>query len=533
MKFIRTIVFLGAVLALSACGSNDGSSRDTTAPVISLQGDNPQIIAVDEAYVELGATAMDNRDGVLSASIAIDASAIDSSTPGQYTVTYNVSDAAGNAATTVNRTVTYEDRTPPVITSSDFSHFDTPHVMSKNSFALPTQLDQLFAVEETSGSVPLMLILLEFPDSQHDAVHTPAFFEDLVFGNEPSVNGYFDEISYGQFSFENAGVTDWVTAPAAASYYFDSTQADNQYTTLGAVAVQAAIDAGVDFDPYDLNSDGKVSRDELLILVPLADHPPRALPYVMASRFDQRVTQGVSTPTGIEVDTLVTRVEENPNRDDRRVYITFYAHEISHMALALPDLYGDDFGEDDAGPFSLMSLAYTTFTPHISPWSKIHLGWITPEVVEGCGDIQIDAVESTPQVHVIFSEVRGVDEYFIVENRWPAASAYSSHADDFEFLDRGLAVWHITEYYDEEPFNFLKGRKMIGMKWAGGSSSFATDPYSALFDCSEASSCYDLNDVSTPRDSRWQDGNLSGIEITAISEAGQTMTFSVNRTSGC
>ena len=35
--------------------------------------------------------------------------------PGTYQVTYDVTDAAGNAAITVTRTVTYEDRTPPVI----------------------------------------------------------------------------------------------------------------------------------------------------------------------------------------------------------------------------------------------------------------------------------------------------------------------------------------------------------------------------------------------------------------------------------
>jgi PKD repeat protein len=89
---------------------------DTTAPVITLIGSNPHIIPVDEAYVELGATATDNVDGDLTASIIIDASAVDSSVPGTYQVSYNVRDAAGNTAATVTRTVIYADRTPPVIT---------------------------------------------------------------------------------------------------------------------------------------------------------------------------------------------------------------------------------------------------------------------------------------------------------------------------------------------------------------------------------------------------------------------------------
>lgn len=113
------VLALAAVLA--ACGSSSDSPppaqpvADTMPPVITLTGDNPQIIAVGEAYVELGATATDNRDGDLSVSIVIDATAVDSSTPGEYAVTYDVSDAAGNAASTVVRAVIYEDRIPPVI----------------------------------------------------------------------------------------------------------------------------------------------------------------------------------------------------------------------------------------------------------------------------------------------------------------------------------------------------------------------------------------------------------------------------------
>ncbi len=89
---------------------------DTTPPVITLTGANPQVIEALNAYTELGATASDNLDGDLSASIVIDASAVDTSTPGSYVVTYDVMDAAGNAATQVTRTVTVQDTTAPAIT---------------------------------------------------------------------------------------------------------------------------------------------------------------------------------------------------------------------------------------------------------------------------------------------------------------------------------------------------------------------------------------------------------------------------------
>ena len=90
---------------------------DTTAPVITLLGDNPQNIMVGGTYVELGATAIDDVDGDISLNLAIDSSAVDTDTAGNYTVTYDVTDAAGNAATTVERTVSVvADTTAPVIT---------------------------------------------------------------------------------------------------------------------------------------------------------------------------------------------------------------------------------------------------------------------------------------------------------------------------------------------------------------------------------------------------------------------------------
>ncbi len=123
----RTIcLMLGALLMsalIGACGGSSSAppppppSLDTTPPVITLFGDNPQVITTGTAYTELGATATDNVDGNITASIVIDASAVDTSTLGSYTVTYNIMDAAGNAATEVTRTVTVvPDTVPPVIT---------------------------------------------------------------------------------------------------------------------------------------------------------------------------------------------------------------------------------------------------------------------------------------------------------------------------------------------------------------------------------------------------------------------------------
>jgi hypothetical protein len=94
---------------------------DTTAPVISLTGDNPLVVIVDNSYTEPGATATDNLDGDISASLAIDSSAVDTATIGSYSVTYDVTDASGNAATQLTRTVQVVSSAPNAPTNVTMS----------------------------------------------------------------------------------------------------------------------------------------------------------------------------------------------------------------------------------------------------------------------------------------------------------------------------------------------------------------------------------------------------------------------------
>ncbi len=80
---------------------------DTTLPVISLIGASEITLEVGTAYTDTGATASDNYDGDISASI-ITTGTVDVNTVGEYTLTYNVKDANENAAIEVTRTVKVE-----------------------------------------------------------------------------------------------------------------------------------------------------------------------------------------------------------------------------------------------------------------------------------------------------------------------------------------------------------------------------------------------------------------------------------------
>jgi len=64
-------------------------------PEIVLLGDNPQKQSQGSVYSEAGATASDVTGADLTGSIVIDASAVDMAVPGQYSVSYTVTDSEG------------------------------------------------------------------------------------------------------------------------------------------------------------------------------------------------------------------------------------------------------------------------------------------------------------------------------------------------------------------------------------------------------------------------------------------------------
>ena len=82
---------------------------DTTAPEITLIGNNSLTLALGTPYVESGATAEDDVDGDITANIIVGGDMVDENTPGTYLITYNVMDSAMNAAEEVVRTVIVSD----------------------------------------------------------------------------------------------------------------------------------------------------------------------------------------------------------------------------------------------------------------------------------------------------------------------------------------------------------------------------------------------------------------------------------------
>ena len=83
------------------------TSPTVSTPQITLNGDKAIKIKVGETYTDLGATATDSIDGSLTSKI-VKSGTVDTSTAGEYKITYTVKNSSGKEAS-VTRTVVVEE----------------------------------------------------------------------------------------------------------------------------------------------------------------------------------------------------------------------------------------------------------------------------------------------------------------------------------------------------------------------------------------------------------------------------------------
>ena len=175
----------------------------TNAPVITLIGAPTLTHEVATSYTDAGATALDALDGNLTASIVVAGHDFNNSTTGDHNVTYNVSDAGGNAATEKVRTVTVVDSIAPVITlvgDANVSHGLNTVWNDPGVTAIDTRDGNLSAQVAVSGTV----------DVNSTGANILTYHVSDAFGNvATTVTRTVNVVQppSGPWSFTNAGVT--------------------------------------------------------------------------------------------------------------------------------------------------------------------------------------------------------------------------------------------------------------------------------------------------------------------------------------
>jgi hypothetical protein len=169
--------------------ATDKDIPDVTAPVITLLGSSPVDVTVDETYTDAGVTALDETDGDITASV-VTTGTVDTAIAGTYTITYNVSDTAGNPAPEVTRTVNVVPVTPPGGGGGTTYHTikatasENGSITPSGYVSVPAGSNQIFTITANAGYKILDVLV----DSISKGVIETYTFENITEGHTISAS---------------------------------------------------------------------------------------------------------------------------------------------------------------------------------------------------------------------------------------------------------------------------------------------------------------------------------------------------------
>jgi hypothetical protein len=122
---MKKLLYLFLTVLIVACSSdsndgdnngdnNENQSTDTTAPVITIVGEAVIDVLRGSTYIDEGATAIDDVDGDITSLINSNAFDVNTLVSGEYIITYEVYDTAGNYSS-ATRTVNVIDNGNPIV----------------------------------------------------------------------------------------------------------------------------------------------------------------------------------------------------------------------------------------------------------------------------------------------------------------------------------------------------------------------------------------------------------------------------------
>lgn len=459
-----------------------------------------------------------------------------------------------------------------------FAHPDRPHRLINDE---PASIPPLFDDPNATIDIPVLVVLLQFSDVSAQGVHTAAFFEDMVFGvgyndgnvDQPSLREIVEANSNDRVTIVPAnefhgtpddGVAGWFTSQCPPGETNGLCIVGNTEAGACTVGVPGACEAGggycadcnswdyyrfkdqgkraeairraipfIDFTEYDsMDSDWAIGPDLFItdneIAVVVIEAWPDCVDGHGHTDWGTIGCSGNGTVRPTDPATLSDNesqeylIKQNPAIIREAGTVQVLAHEFFHQVFGMADLYTCGL-PTCSGRYSIMD-NQNTQVPHLDPWGKLHLGFITPWVAfeDGTytlGDAEgmrsVDEQVAQPEALIVY-DPRGVNafnRYFILENRNLIKS-------DGTFVDAGLAIWRIDDDgVSGADFTPRRDIRLLRRK-------MSTNDSVALWD-GEEQTYYDLTPMSTPANTDWPDGSPSYIEIYDVSGPGTTMTVSI------
>ena len=375
-----------------------------------------------------------------------------------------------------------------------------------------------------SGTRKLLVLLADLSDATPDPTHSSAYFNSRFFDTTaPSVRDFYDEVSYGAFTY----------VPGAVMGWYPSTRTMAQYTSSPYSVFAEAIgdvDPYFNFGPFDVDNNGVVKNEELTLFMIVSGNAGGAAHGWNYANIATTDINGLGNPVSIEGEYSYT----NEFR-----HIGSYCHELGHD-LGLPDLYDVNGGSEGIGNYGLMGGGSWTFS-HPTAWSKIQLGWIVPKVVTKDGYYTVRDAETHSEAYILMDPARP-NEYFLIENRQPTNSYYESIgppvAPSGTYPDHGIVIYHIDETKIQDwitsgtnNVNNDEAHKGVDVECADYPTSHVAnaDDLDALVNRGDTSdlwddTTYDFSDNSSICKAIWYDGTSSGLSVRGFPASSSAMT---------
>jgi M6 family metalloprotease-like protein len=313
------------------------------------------------------------------------------------------------------------------------------------------EADPIRAQPHTQGSTGrkskrLLVVLWDPHRTDQGQRPTAQQISEAIFGSQPtSLREFYRNQSEGREAIDKVAVLGWYDAKKPADHYWNHPKnADDGYddghNEKWAEALQDA-DPAIDFKSFDDNHDGKLTPDELAILIVI----PQKAPFG-TNRDVKAANKAPLVLDGVQIE----RISE--------VYLPFpinagvIRHELGHLLFGLPDTYSNQkypgHGADD---YSVMAVTYTD--AQIDAPTRIGKGWITDNPIAHSGTYAIGSIEDTHEAFTFTRPGSKPREYFAIEKRMPGKY-------DNQLPQAGLVIWRMVDDGNPESlYRFTPGGK--------------------------------------------------------------------------
>ena len=376
---------------------------------------------------------------------------------------------------------------------------------------------------QTTGVARILVLLIQFSDTAANPSHDGAYFDSRLNstgGSVRSVRSYYQEVSRGALTLNATIISTWFTSAHPMSYYGadSSTGVDDANGPIYRLVVEAVrlADPSVNFASFDTNGDGVV--DHLMVVHAGAgqESNPGQKDLIWSHRW--AVLDADPTTPGSQSLTADGVQIYGYTMESEDFVVGTVTHEFGHD-LGLPDLYDTDGSSHGAGIWDPMAEGSWNGNPagsspaHMSAWSLMRLGWVTPtDVTTSLVGTSIDAVETSGKVFRL-SIPGSIQEYFLIENRQPLGF-------DAGLPGSGLLIWHVD---DSQTSNDQDTHRLVDLLEAD-EASMGDHPVDASDPWHDTASGWGPETVP---DSRAYDGAATGWRVRDISASGATMIATI------